>query len=332
MPKEIIFLSKSEFALSDYEDNALAKDEIRGSTLATLISQGTEIGWANGDDFPVKPGYAAVFRVEEVGSDVEEVEIGDLRFSMGYHRQTQQVPVRFTMPVPEGMDPNVALLTRLMGVSMTTLMTTDARPGDKVVICGAGPVGLLAAHNFQIGGYDVSIVEPDALRRSQAEQSGIGSTHAAMPLEDDNFLGKVALVVDCSGHESAVLDGCKVVRKQGEVVLVGVPWRAYTDMKAHDVLNAVFFNFVKLRSGWEWELPILPYDFVWEELLEGYNNASHSIFGGFERAMQWLKDDKVQLDGLMTTVSPKHPEKVYGQLLDRNILEPFIVYDWTQIS
>lgn len=332
MAKEIVFPGKSEFILSDYDDKPLASDEIRGPTIATLISQGTEIGWANGDNFPIRPGYAAVFRVEEVGAEVQGVEVGELRFCMGYHRQTQQFPARFTMPVPEGMAPNVALLTRLMGVSVTTLMTTKARTGDKVIICGAGPVGLLAAHNFKVGGYDVSIVEPDPLRRSQAEQSGIAVTHAAMPLEDDAYLGKVALVVDCSGHESAVLDGCKIVRKRGEVVLVGVPWRPYTDIKAHDVLSTVFFNFVELRSGWEWELPILPRDFVWEELLEGYNNATYSIFGGFERAMNWLGEGRVKLDGLMASVSPEHPDKVYTQLLDRKILEPFIVYDWTQLS
>lgn len=332
MPKEVVFPAKSAFALLDYEDDPLAADEIRGTTVATLISQGTEIGWANGDDFPIRPGYSAVFRVEEVGAGVEGVEVGELRFCMGYHRQTQQCAARFTMPVPADMTPDVALLTRLMGVSMTTLMTTKARTGDKVIVCGAGPVGLLAAHNFIIGGYDVSVVEPDALRRSQAEQTDVTKTFARMPLDDPEFVGKVALVVDCSGHEAAVLDGCKIVRKRGEVVLVGVPWRPYTDLKAHEVLNAVFFNFVELRSGWEWDVPILSRDFVWEELLDGYNNAPYSTFGGFERAMRWLSERRVKLDGLIATVSPSNPAEVYSDIIDRNIREPFIVYDWESLS
>lgn len=328
MPKEVVFPAKSKFELAVYQDAPLGPDEIRGTTVATLISQGTEIGWANGNDFPIRPGYAAVFRVDEVGPEVTDAEVGDLRFSMGYHRQTQQCAARFTMPVPDGMSPEVALLTRLMGVSMTTLMTTKARTGDKVIICGAGPVGILAAHNFRIGGYDVAVVEPDALRRAQAEQSGISQTFAAMPLDDGAYLGKVALVVDCSGHEAAVLDGCKIVRKRGEVVLVGVPWKAYTNLKAHDILNAVFFNFVELRSGWEWDVPILSRDFVWEELLEGYNNAPYSTFGGFERAMTWLGQGHVNTAGLLAKVSPANPSEVYSQIMGRAIEEPFIVYDW----
>lgn len=331
MAKEIVISAKSRFVLQDYEDGPLASDEIRGSTIASLISQGTEMGWAAGEDFPVRPGYAAVFRVEEIGGAVEDVEIGELRFCMGYHRETQQHAVRHTLKLPEGISPETALLTRLMGVSMTTLMTTKARPGDKVIICGAGPVGILAAHNFVIGGYDVSVVEPDAMRRAQVQQSGIEAVYEKMPLEDTEYLKKVALVVDCSGHEAAVLEGCQIVRPMGEVVLVGVPWRKYTDLSAHEIMQAVFFGFVNLRGGWEWEVPIHSRNFVWEELLEGYNNAPHSTFSGFECAMRWLSQGRVDLTGLITSVAPREPKKVYADIAARKIAEPFIVYDWREL-
>lgn len=331
MAKEVIISAKSTFALQDYEDGPLGRDEIRGPTQATLISQGTEIGWAEGADFPIRPGYAAVFRVDEVGTDVTGVQVGELRFCMGYHRQTQQHPAQVTLGLPEGMTPETALLARLMGVSMTTLMTTKARAGDKVVICGAGPVGILAAQNFAIGGYEVSVVEPDALRRAQVQASGIASVHATMPLEDPDYKGQVALVVDCSGHEAAVLDACRVVRPMGEVVLVGVPWRKYTDVTAHEIMQAVFFGFVHLRGGWEWEVPIHSRNFVWEELLEGYNNAPFSTFGGFQRALGWLAQGRIDVASLTRTVSPGDPAQVMADIRARTIQEPFIIYDWTRI-
>lgn len=332
MPREIVFPSKNTFSLDSYDEGPLLAGEIRGRTVATLISQGTELAWANGEDFPIRPGYAAVFSVDEIGEGVEGVEVGELRLCMGHHRETQQYPARFTLKVPDGMTAETALLARLMGVSMTTLMTTKARPGDKVVICGAGPVGILAAHNFAIGGYDVSVVEPDRLRRQQVQQSGIKTVLSAMPLEDPAYQGKVALVVDCSGHEAAILDGCKLVRKMGEVVLVGVPWRRNTDLSAHDIMHATFFNFVTLRSGWEWEVPVLSRDFVWEELLEGYNNAPHSTFGGFELALRWLEEGHINTDGLVARTSPADPASVYGDIRNREISEPFIVYDWNALG
>lgn len=331
MPKEIVFPAKNSFVLGDYEDAPLGPGEIRGATVATLVSQGTELAWAAGDDFPIRPGYAAVFRVDEVGAGVEGVERGELRFCMGHHRSTQQYDARHTIRVPDGMMADTALLARLMGVSMTTLMTTRARAGDRVVIAGAGPVGLLAAQNFRIGGYDVTVVEPDAGRRAQIEATGIISTFAAMPVDDPVFARKVALVVDCSGHEGAVLDACRIVRQGGEVVLVGVPWKKLTDIPAHDVLREVFFGYVHLRSGWEWELPIHSRGFLWEELLEGYNNAPQSIFSGFGKALRWLQEGKVDVAGLMTTRPASDPATLYPAIAAREIVEPLIVLDWSDV-
>lgn len=328
MPMEIVIPSRQTFTLESYQDAPLRPGEIRGRTLCTLVSQGTEIGWANGDSFPIRPGYAAVFRVDEIGEDVTGVTKGELRFAMGYHRATQTHDVRHTLPLPQGMSPSLAVLARLMGVSVTTLMTTKARPGDRVIITGAGPVGLLAAHLFRISAYQVTVVDPDSTRRAQAKASGIPDVHASMPLNAPDYQGKVALVVDCSGHEGAVLDGCKIVRRLGEVVLVGVPWRKLSDHSAHDVTHAVFFNHVTLRSGWEWELPMHGRSFLWEELLEGYNNAPHSIFGGFELAIRWLAEGRLPLNGLMHHAVPDDPAALYGRIMARQIEEPFILIDW----
>ena len=329
MATEILFPAKNTFVLGDYQDAPLAPDEIRGETIATLISQGTELAWAGGDDFPIRPGYGAVFRVTHAGEAVKDVEIGELRFCMGHHRSTQQYPARFTLPVPASINAETAVIARLMGVSMTTLMTTRARPGDPVIISGAGPVGLCAAHNFRIGGYEVSVVEPDALRRDQMRASGIASVLSAMPLADPALAKKVRLVVDCSGHEAAVLDACNMVAQGGEVVLVGVPWRRHTDLSAHEIMHSVFFNFVQLRSGWEWALPIRSRGFVWEELLEGYNNASHSIFSGFERALKWLAEGRLNFAQFRCLVKPDDPASLYEAIGKRAIEEPFIVLDWT---
>jgi threonine dehydrogenase-like Zn-dependent dehydrogenase len=331
MPQEILIPSRGTFVLSDYDESPLGAHEIRGATLCTLISQGTEMGWANGDTFPIRPGYAAVFRVDEVGADVSTVKPGELRFAMGPHRTTQTHAARDTLPLPPDMPPEVAVIARLIGVSMTTLMTTRARPGDRVIVTGAGPVGLLAAQLFRIGGFRVTVIDPDATRRSQAAASGLADVRAAMPLEDTALKGQVALVVDCSGHEAAVLEGCQMVRRGGEVVLVGVPWRPLTDLSAHHLLSAVFFNHVTLRSGWEWELPIHAHDFQWDELLEGYNNAAHSIFGGFARALEWLAEGRFRLDGMTHVASPADPARTYAAIMARQIAEPFIVLDWRQL-
>lgn len=328
MGREIVFTGKQQFELLDYEEAELGPSEVRGRTLVTLISPGTELAWANGDSFPIRPGYAAIFEAEEIGADVADIRPGDRLLCMGGHRSTQQFDRRYTLKIPDGMPAELAVVARLMGVSMTTLMTTAARPGEKVIVCGAGPVGYLAAHQCRIAGYDVTIVEPDPARREKTLASGIASALPAIPLEDAEYRGRVALVIDCSGHEKAVLDGCRIVRKRGEVVLVGVPWKAHTDILAHEILHEVFFNYVVLRSGWEWEVPILSRGFVWEELYEGYNNAPHSTFSGLATALRWLAENRIPTAGMFSTMNPRDPTRSYGRLLRREIDEPFVILDW----
>jgi threonine dehydrogenase-like Zn-dependent dehydrogenase len=327
MPQEILISAKQTFVLGKYEDGPLQPGQIRGRTLCTLISQGTELGWANGDAFPIRPGYAAAFEVTEIASGVDGVSVGDRRFAMGPHRSTQTHDVRYTLALPNWLSPDRAVLARLMGVSMTSLMTTKARAGDRVVVSGAGPVGFLAAHLFRIGGYRVTVVDPDPVRRAQMVRSGIADCRGSVGDVPD-LVGKVSLVLDCSGHEGAILDACRLVQKRGEVVMVGVPWKRATEIFAHELMQAVFFNLVTLRSGWEWEVPLHGRDFVWEELLEGYNNAPHSVFGGFSRALDWLCEGLIDSDGLVRHATPDDPASLYGDISRRKIEEPFIVIDW----
>ena len=78
MPKEIVFSAESQAELAEYEDSPLEATDLRGPTVCFLVSQGTELAWLGGGaEFPIRPGYGAVFRVREIGSDVAGVEPGE---------------------------------------------------------------------------------------------------------------------------------------------------------------------------------------------------------------------------------------------------------------
>ncbi len=294
-------------------------EEIRGRTLASLVSPGTELAWnyrGQGGAFPSTPGYSAVFEVEEVGAGAAGFKPGMRAFCMGGHRSLQQCNCSTALEVPEGLLPAKAVLARLMGVSMTTLMTTKARPGDRVLLTGAGPVGYLCAHLFRASGYDVCVVDPHPGRREFVASSGIGHVLASVA-EDANLAGSVGLAIDCSGHEQAVLDAAKVVRKGGEVVLVGVPWKRCTDLTAHELLHVVFHNYVVLRSGWEWELPRHSGDF-----------SPHSIRSGFALSLRWLAEDRIPCEGLISLHQPAEAQQVYQSLLHGTAGGLFQVFEW----
>jgi threonine dehydrogenase-like Zn-dependent dehydrogenase len=306
--------------LTETRDIELGPTEIFGHTIATLVSPGTELNGAylgdRGDrPFPRNPGYSATFIVEHVGSDVADVSVGDLRFCMGKHASYQVDDVSTSLPLPDGLDPAVAIYARLMGVTMTSLVTTSARPPDTVVVTGLGPVGCLGAQNFNANGYNVIGCDPDAERRELASRLGIRETVANVA--DASAAGNVALLLDCSGHEAAIVEGAKVVRKRGEVVLVGAPWARRTELYAHDLLNTIFFNYIDVRSGWEWELPRQPDDF-----------RHRSIFGNFTTALGWLAEGKVRVEGLGMRSDPTNAQEAYQALLHRKCECPTIIFDW----
>jgi len=296
----------------------IAPNEVSGRTLFSLVSSGTELNWSYlGSAFPSHPGYAAVFRVDRVGADVTHIAADSLALCLGPHRTFQRAPANLVVPVPESLSPEHAVFARLMCVTMSTLATTKARPPQTVVVTGLGPVGLLGALIFQSCGYRVVACDPSDSRRSLARQAGVEAVRPAVPLDDPSVAGRAALVLECSGHEAAVLAGCKVVRKRGEVVLVGVPWARKTDMTAHELLHAVFHQYAVVRSGWEWEVPLHETDF-----------KAGSIYGNIADAMRWLAEGRIDVSGMYQLADPADCDSVYRSLLDQTWPKVAAVYDW----
>lgn len=318
----IVFTSKEKAELQCKEmPEKVEPNEIQGKTLYSLISSGTEVTGAYtgnlGDIFPVNPGYAAVFRVDKCGNKVTKFKKGDIAFCIGTHQSFQQQSEDFVLKVPEKLDPVKAPFARLMGISMTTLITTSARPDDVVMVTGLGPVGYLASQIFKKSGYEVIGVEPDEKRRLLAKNAGIKKIYNNVPVSEKSLAGTVALIVECSGHEQAVLDACKIVRRRGEVVLIGVPWSRRTDKYAHSLLHLIFHNYVVLRSGWEWEIPRHASEF-----------NSHSVFKNFLTALNWLENGSIIIDGMYSLEKPRDAQMVYQSILNNQSKSLFTLFDW----
>jgi len=297
--------------------------EVTGRTLATLISTGTELAasYTAQTNYPIRPGYAAVFEVRAVGEEVTDMKPGDHAFCMGTHASYQRHSREHVLPVSAGLSPEVAVLARMMGISMSALTITTARPPAKVLVTGLGIVGNLAAQIFASCGYDVTGCDPQESRRQAAMNVSLQKVLPAVPLDDPDVCGQVDLVLECSGHEQAVLDGAKTVRKNGEVILIGVPWKQQTQISAFRLLEVVFHNYVVLRSGWEWQLPRHQSEF-----------RTNSIFGNFAAALDWLAEGRVKAGGLCEKCSPREAQEAYQRLLQKRCERLSIVFDWTDLA
>lgn len=301
----------------------LPDDYVEGVMLASAVSPGTEIAWGFSRQDPAKPpsgtGYAAVFRVDRAGP-ASGCEVGEVRFVMAGHASRVRCPGAATILVPDGIAPRHAALARLAGVSWSTLTTTAARPPEWVAVTGLGIIGNLATQLLHAAGYQVLACDPLAARREHLAGRGI-ELRERLPLDDKSWEGRIAMVVECAGHEGAALDGCRVVRKGGEVVLVGVPWGRRADLQAFDVMHAVFHRYVHLRSGWEWEVPHHHTDF-----------RHGSIRDNTLAAMRWISDGRIRTDGMIRTADPRDCEAVYLDLQAQRGAALTAVFDWSLLE
>ena len=176
----------------------------------------------------------------------------------------------------------------------------------------SGPARVFASY-----GYDVIAVDPIEQRRQWVSRDGIERVFPSVPVDDPGIARKVALHLECSGHEQAALDGCRVVRKKGAVALVGTPWSQRAEIQAHEFLREIFFNYVVLRSGWELELPNHETNF-----------RIGSAFGNFAEALRLIETQRIALDGLYDLLAPSDCQAVYEDLMHRRAKALFQVFDW----
>lgn len=102
-----------------------------------------------------------------------------------------------------------------------------AAPHDRVVVFGAGPIGLFAMLSCKASGAPVIVVEPQAFRRQMARDLG---ADVVLDPADGDLVGQVqqhtsgrgaTLVLECSGSNGALTAVLDVIGQQGRIVLIG---------------------------------------------------------------------------------------------------------------
>jgi threonine dehydrogenase-like Zn-dependent dehydrogenase len=289
--------------------------EIAGTTLASVLSPGTEISMAYPAEprypFPTALGYSAVFRIDAVGDGVADRAVGDIVMSTGPHASRQVVDAAATIPVPPGLDPRTATFSRIMNIPMSIVASSAVRSGVPAGVIGLGLIGQLTVRVLAASGFLVSAADTSLQRRALVD--GIAPSFDALPRSS------VDLVVECSGHEANVLAGARALRAGGELSLAGVPWRRRDDTYFFDVGDLVFHNYLTLRSGWEWQVPFHA---------EGAAGG-HDMVQQFATSMAWLESGAVSVDGLSTQIRPDGIVEAYESIRERRSPTLTYVVDWT---
>ncbi|MFC9427560.1 alcohol dehydrogenase catalytic domain-containing protein [Streptomyces sp. NPDC056987] len=215
---------------------------------------GTDLHLAVGDyptgRFPVVPGHEFAGTVVSVGSAVAGFAVGDRvcvdpNVSCGVCEQCRvgavnlcpdlvpigvsvdgacaelvRVPAKVTYHLPDGLDFATGALIEPLACVLHAASRVRPMKDQRVLVYGAGSIGLLAVtYATAQGARSVGVVEPSAVRRGAAVEFGADAVHAP---GERSGRHDVDLVIEASGHPSAVADALDRLAKRGTLLQMGV--------------------------------------------------------------------------------------------------------------
>ena len=254
-----------DLRLQDLPDPQPASNEVLIRVEAAGLC-GTDVHMWEGTNqegtFPFVPGHEWSGEVVEIGKDVRTVSVGDRVVAevpipchicdnckdgmepnmcpdfelYGFSWDNPGGMAEYTLAreerlfkIPDNVSYEEASLVEPVSVAYHGVWGSGGgvAPHDRVVVFGAGPIGLFAMLSCKASGAPVIVVEPQPFRRRMARELGADVTLDPM---DGNLIEQVldhtggrgaTMVLECSGSSGALAATLDVIAKQGRIVLIG---------------------------------------------------------------------------------------------------------------
>lgn len=203
-------------------------------------------------DAPLILGHELSGRIEAVGADVDPARIGQRvavepqracrvcaqckagRYNLcpamefyatppihGGFSEFVVIQADFAHPIPDNVSDEAAALMEPLSVGIWACQRGDVGPGSRILVAGAGPIGIIVAQTARaFGASEVIVTDVDAGRRDLALR--FGATIVLDPTVDSVEGLDVDAFIDASGVAVAVRSGILAVRPAGRVILVGL--------------------------------------------------------------------------------------------------------------
>lgn len=200
--------------------------------------------------------------------------------SPGSLQELWNVPATLLVRLPDGLSLEHAALAEPVAVAVHDVRRSELSAGDKAVVIGGGPIGVLIATVARNAGADVMVIEPEPGRRAQI--AGLGFT-TLDPTTDDQvarvneWTGDAGadVVFEVSGAAAAVRGATALAKVRGTLVVVAIhPTPREID------LQRVFWRELRILGA------------------RVYERAD------FETAVELLRDGVIPADALITSTVP----------------------------
>ena len=201
---------------------------------------------------PVIPGHEAVGIVETTGEGVTELEAGQrvtiqpnfscgqcalcasghgnicpskIRLGVdtnGVFAEFVKVPARSAWKIPDLLPDEIAVFTEPLAVGVHAMRITAPNPGDKVLIFGAGIIGLLVLQLAVNRGARVTACDLAEKRLSLAKQLGANGI-LGPDASHEAFYNTFDVIYETSGVPMALDKVIRLAAPLGKIVALGLP-------------------------------------------------------------------------------------------------------------
>lgn len=186
----------------------------------------------------------------------------EMRLIGGGYAEFTTVAARQCRILPDDLPIAEGALAEPVAVALHCVMRSGLKPGDRVLILGAGPIGLLVAFwARRHGAKDVIVADINRHQESRAAQIGATGFAISGPGLADEFQAmsgaRPDIVFECVGKRGLIDFACRLVRTHGTVVGIGLcvggdDWDPFAALsKEIKLIFAVFFNMAEFEAALE---------------------------------------------------------------------------------
>jgi len=224
-----------------------------------IVSLGADVtGFAIGDRVAVAPmrgcGHCDRCRAGDPAWCSEMQLIG------GGYAELTAVAARQCVKLPENLPLSEGALAEPTSIGLHSVMRSGLKPGEKVLILGAGPIGLLVAlWARRMGASHVVVADINDYQRERAQSvgaTGFAISGPGLAAEFEKQAGAAPdIVFECVGKKGLIDFACDLVRVQGKVVGVGLcvggdEWDPFAVLnKEITIVMAAFFNMAEFAMA-----------------------------------------------------------------------------------
>lgn len=128
----------------------------------------------------------------------------------------------FVFPVPDSISDDAAALLEPLSVGVWACRKGRVGPGSRVLITGAGPIGLVALQTaLAFGATEVVVSDVNPARLELARE--LGATEVVDVRSDSvSAVAPPSVLLECSGFPPAINEGIRALDRAGRAVLIGM--------------------------------------------------------------------------------------------------------------